>query len=97
MKTVDGFAIQDGFNFLSDISKPELNPWSIGKAVKIEVADFYMNPRWVAWKGRKMWVADYEFFVMLLKSWIQPPKYALYQPKGMSKDEALELMFEMEV
>jgi hypothetical protein len=97
MKTVDGFAIQDGFNFLSDIPKPELNPWCAGKIVKIEVADFYMNPRWVTWKSRKMWVADYEFFVMLLKSWIKPPKIPGVHQKGMTKEEALDLMFEMEV
>lgn len=92
MNTVDGFPI-DGFNFLSDIPKPELNPWSIGKVVKIEVADFYFNPRWIEWKGKREWVADFELFTMLIASWIKGDKWGNSKP--MTKEQALDEYFEM--
>lgn len=92
-RTVDGFPIQNNINFLPTKPDLEMNKWSFGKTVKIRVADFYLNPRWVVWKGMKIQVADYGFFVMVLKSWIAGNARESRAP--MSKEEALDFMFEV--
>lgn len=97
MKTVDGFPVQDGFNFLSDIPKPELNPWSIGKVVKVEVwyDDWYFNyihgkyRRSVTWKGQTIVVDDYDWFTALVKQSMDNKFY----PK--TKEQALDEYFEI--
>lgn len=63
-----------------------LNQWSKNKKLKIEVLDFYFNPRDVSWKGKTIHTCDYELFTMMVKQWISD---------GMTKEEALDLMFEM--
>lgn len=92
--TVDGFPVQNSISFLPDKPDPSLNEWSIGKTIKILVADFYFNPRWVTWKDQKMWVADYEFFTMMIKQWVTGNPREGRQP--MTKEEALDLVFEMQ-
>lgn len=93
MKTIDGFPIQNGFDWLPDTPDPAINQWSYGKVVKVDVADFYFNPRWITWKGMKEWVCDYELFTMLIASWIKGDKWGNSKP--MTKEEALDLYFEM--
>lgn len=68
-----------------------MNEWSNGKVIKIEVNDFYFNPKWVTHKGKKMWVADLELFLMMIKQWCTGTKLN----PGMKKEEALDLAFEM--
>lgn len=93
MQTVDGFPVQDGFDWLP--GKPDLsfNQWSYGKVVKLEVMDFYFNPRWITWKGAKTWVADFELFTMLISSWLKGDRWS--NSKAMTKEEALDEYFEM--
>lgn len=62
-----------------------LNEWSNGKKIKIPVLDFFFNFRDVQWKGKTITV-EYELFTMMVKQWISD---------GMTKEEALDLMFDM--
>ncbi len=93
-KTIDGFPLQDGFNFLPS-TPVEGNEWSNGKTVKVEVMDFYFNPRWVTWKGVKTWVADFELFTMIISQWIKGDKWD--NSKARTKEQALDEYFEMVV
>lgn len=45
-----------------------------------------VDAKWVVWKDQKMWVGDYELFVMIIRQWIE---------SGMTKELALDLCFEM--
>lgn len=93
MKTVDGFKIApSSMNWLPHTADITLNEWTRGKTIKIDVADFYFNPRWVEWKGERQWVADYEMFIMMIGAWVKGDKYG---SKGMTKEEALDLSFEI--
>lgn len=63
-----------------------LNEWSKNKIKRIEVLDYLLNPRDVSWKGKTITTCDYELFTLMVKQWIS---------EGMTKEEALDLMFEM--
>ena len=82
LKGIDGFWFEK-----TRLEQPasKINVWSYYGVTNITVADFFMNPSWVHWKGTNLWVADYELFVMLIKQWVS---------NGMTKDEALDLFFE---
>lgn len=73
---------------LSKSSYQNLNQWS-KTPKKIEVCDYYLNPRDVKWKGQTIHVADYELFLMLVKDWMV--RY------GWTKEQALDEMFAMSV
>lgn len=62
-----------------------MNSWSNKKRIKIPVLDFFFNMRDVQWKG-KVQTVDYDLMTMIVQSWIS---------EGMTKEEALDLMFEI--
>lgn len=64
-----------------------LNEWSSGKVTKIQVLDFFFNFRDIVWKGKTLTV-EYDLFMMLIKQWIDG---------GMTKEQALDLAFEMTI
>jgi hypothetical protein len=93
---VDGFPIQDNFNFLPNTPDPSINRWSYGKVTTIEVwGDWWFNyihgkyRRTITWKGQTEIIDDYPGFCDLIKSWMDNKWY----PK--TKEEALDLWFEM--
>lgn len=86
--TLDGLPTHDSINFLPTLS-PELNPWCLGKTIKIPVADFYFNPREVTHAGKKMRVADYGLFLGMIKDWVKGDRYR----GGITKEEALDFAF----
>lgn len=96
-KTVDGFPITNTISFLPDVPDPELNPWSVGKTIKIEVwyDDYWYNlkagkyRRTITWKGQTETVEDYDWFCAIIKQWMDDKWF----PK--TKEEALDLWFEM--
>ncbi len=94
MKTIDGFPIHNGFNFLPD-SPDSGNEWSNDKVIKIGVMDFYRNPRWIIWKDEKIWVADFELFTMIIAQWIKGDKWG--SNKSRTKEQALDEYFEIMV
>lgn len=68
-------------------SKSGLNGWTNNVVKKIEVKDFWLNPKEVTWKGQKTEVADYEFFVMLIQDWMNRYQW--------TKEQALDEFFSM--
>lgn len=86
MKTVDGFPVTNAINFLPEINA-DINEWSKDKNIKITVADAYLNPATVSWKGKQIWVGDFEFFVMLVTDWMKRYKQ--------TKEEVLDEIFDM--
>lgn len=70
-----------------DVTDVALNEWSRNKTKKIAVLDFYFNPCDVQWKGKVIWVADFEFFTMMVKDWMVRYKQ--------TKEQVLDDMFEM--
>lgn len=58
-----------------------MNEWSNGKVIRIEIRDF----RDVQWKGKSIHV-EYNLFTMMIRQWMD---------KGMTKEEALDLAFDM--
>ena len=87
MITVDGFPIQNSINMLPSSVDRSINEWSYGKTISIEVDDsqVHLCPKEVQWQGKSFHVADYEFFIMLVKEWMQVYKW--------TKQEALTEMF----
>lgn len=97
LTTVDGFPIQDNFNFLPNTPDPNVNPWSYGKTTKVEVwyDEYWQNlkhgkyRRTITWKGQTEVVEDYGWFCDIIKSWMDNKFY----PK--TKAEALDEWFSM--
>ena len=56
-----------------------MNEWSNGKTIKIDVADFYLNPRTVTWQGRSVVVRDYGLFTGIIKQWMGEMKWTKQQ------------------
>lgn len=92
MLTTDGFPVQNRLSFLAD-AYAGINEWSYGKTIKVLVADFYFNPRWITWRGEKMWVGDYGLFTGMIADWVKGNAREGRTP--MTKDEALDLVFEI--
>lgn len=96
--TVDGFPITNTIDFLPDKPDPDINQWSYGKTIKVEVwgdewYEFLHNrfAKRVTWKGVTVWTKDYQWFMDLVKQSIENKFY----PK--TKEQALDEMFEMEL
>lgn len=89
--TLDGFIARSSISFLSDST--ELNEWSHGKQVAIEVHDFYlcMHPFKIVWKGKTYTVPDYEMFLATIQQWMKNG-YGLFS-KPRPRDEVLEEYF----
>lgn len=66
----------------------KINAWSFHSAKNVTVLNFYLNSKWVAWNGNKIWVVDYELFGMMVAQWVD---------SGMTREEALDLCFGMNV
>lgn len=69
----------------SQVKEPQINQWSYGKIKKIPVLDFFFNMRDVQWKG-KVQTVEYDLMTGMITQWMKD---------GMSKEEALDLMFEI--
>lgn len=81
---IDDFSTPRTTTLLSS-SKSGLNTWSNGKVKKIEVLDFFFNMKDVQWKG-KVQTVEYDLMTMLIKQWMS---------EGMSREQALDLMFDI--
>jgi hypothetical protein len=62
-----------------------VNEWSTGKVIHVEIKDFFLNFRDVQWKGKSIHV-EYDLFLMMIRQWMDG---------GMTKEEALDLAFDM--
>lgn len=69
----------------SKSSYKNLNKWSHNKIKKIRICDFFFDMRDVSWKGKTITV-EYDLFMGIIKQWVAD---------GMTKEEALDLAFEM--
>lgn len=82
--SIQGFLPSTTKNLLEP-SKSGLNSWSNKRTIKIPVLDFFFNFRDVQWKGKTITV-EYELFTLMVKQWVAD---------GMTKEQALDLMFDM--
>lgn len=89
IRTIDGFPLKKSISMMPDTFDPPINQWSFGKTLKLEVDDGLYRPvrREVQWKGQSMVVYDYELFVGIIQDWMKRD--------NMTKDQALDLAFEM--
>ena len=53
-----------------------MNEWSNNKTIKIEVLDFYLNPRTVTWQGQSVRVGDFDLFTGIIKQWMEEMKWS---------------------
>ena len=111
LTTVDGFPIQDNFNFLPNTPDPTINQWSYGTTTKVEVwyDDYWQNLKHgkyrkkVVWKGHTIVVEDYQWFLDDIwdrmhgypKSWEGKP--GLYHRPPKTKEQALDDWLELEL
>ena len=84
IRTPSPTSTQKGYTVATDVAKA--NAWTAGKRKRIEVLDFYFNWRTVKWKDKTLEV-EYDIFTGLVQQWIEG---------GMTKEEALDLMFDMD-
>ena len=96
--TIDGFPIQRFDNWFAEEIDPKANLWSFGKTIKIEIMydDYYLNlrdgkfARTVTWKGKSIRVIDYDWFLMMIRGWVEDKFFP------MTKEQAFDLFFEMD-
>lgn len=88
--SLDGFYAQNRISFLPKV-RPSTNPWCLGKTVTIPIQDFYFNVRNITWKN-KIICCEYDLLVSIVQYMIKGDTFN--QP--LSKDESLDLIFEME-
>ena len=53
-----------------------MNEWSNNRTIKIEVIDFYLNPRTVTWQGQSVRVGDFDLFTGIIKQWMEEMKWS---------------------
>lgn len=97
--TLDGLPIRHTISFLSD--DKSLNQWSAGKTIRVPVLADGFKPGWVVWRGRKRYEFDIPFFYGMIRDWVrgctetEATMPGLIRGKGMTKEEALDLSFEI--